>query len=548
MKKQYKILFTCVGRRVELVQAFISEGIQLGIDLIVHGTDVSENAPALYFCNKRHNICSISDPNYIPELLKICKNEKIDMVIPTIDIDLLLLAEHRDMFLAHGTTVLISDKETIRICRDKRITAEFFQKCDLKVPFTVDNICKYHGEYPCFIKPVDGSSSTNAYKVNTKDDLILYSSIIDNYIVQPYIKGTEYTVDVFCDYEGNIICITPRLRLQVRGGEVIKTEIVKDQKIIRECISIVRELRPMGPLTIQLIRQNDTNDDYFIEINPRFGGGVTSSISAGANSIKALLELMQDSYTKQTLEAQEGLIFCRFDQSICLKKAKNCLVEREYKAVILDLDDTLYSEKEYIKSGFREIEKQFGCINNAYESLWDAFLKGERAIDYVLNEQGIYSEKLADECLECYRTHLPDIRLYSGIEKTLRNLKESGVKLGLITDGRPEGQRAKIHALGIGELFNEIIITDELGGPQFRKPNDIAFRLMQGKFGIPYEMMVYIGDNPDKDFDAPNSLGMGSIYFANKDGLYSRESICSFETYRTINELISRLARMGHGK
>ena len=103
----------------------------------------------------------------------------------------------------------------------------------------------------------------------------------------------------------------------------------------------------------------------------------------------------------------------------------------------------------------------------------------------------------------------------------LAGLRAKGIKLGIITDGRPLGQRNKISALGLEELVDEIIITDEIGGAEFRKPNDISFRIMQRKLKVPFEKTVYVGDNPQKDFHAPRQLGMQSVWFENKDGLYS---------------------------
>jgi HAD superfamily hydrolase (TIGR01549 family) len=107
------------------------------------------------------------------------------------------------------------------------------------------------------------------------------------------------------------------------------------------------------------------------------------------------------------------------------------------------------------------------------------------------------------------------------VKELLKKLRERGIKLGIITDGRPEGQRAKLEALGLYELVDSVLITDELGGVQFRKPNDIAFRIMQARLGVPYGQMLYVGDNPAKDFHAPRALGMQWLYFRNGDGLYS---------------------------
>ena len=99
-------------------------------------------------------------------------------------------------------------------------------------------------------------------------------------------------------------------------------------------------------------------------------------------------------------------------------------------------------------------------------------------------------------------------------------IKDKGYKIGMITDGRPNGQRNKIAALGVDKLIDDIIITDELGGAQFRKPCDIAFRIMQKRLGVPYKNMVYVGDNASKDFTACKELGLKGILFANTEGLY----------------------------
>ena len=99
-------------------------------------------------------------------------------------------------------------------------------------------------------------------------------------------------------------------------------------------------------------------------------------------------------------------------------------------------------------------------------------------------------------------------------------MREKQIKIGIITDGRPEGQRNKIQALGLEELVDDIIITDELGGIQFRKPCDIAFRIMQTRWRLHTDEIVYVGDNVTKDFQAPRQIGMRSIFFGNPDGLY----------------------------
>ena len=318
-----KILFTSVGRRVELVQAFKNASKELGIDLTIFGADISATAPALFFCDKQVIVCKISDDNYIPSLLNICREDKIDALIPTIDTDLLILSQNKKKFEEIGTKVFISEENKIKICRDKRETARFFESIGLNSPMPVDNYKKYNLGFPAFIKPKDGSSRINAYKVNDDSELEMYAKKVPDYIIAPFIEGTEYTIDAFCDYESNPIFITPRIRLAVRSGEVLKTQISQDEKIIEEAKTIIDVFKPRGPITIQLIRQTLTGKDFFIEINPRFGGGAPLSMKAGADSAKALLQILNgDKVDYQNKTAIEGAIYSRFDQSVRVKWLK----------------------------------------------------------------------------------------------------------------------------------------------------------------------------------------------------------------------------------
>ena len=428
-----KILFTSVGRRVELIQAFREAALELDIELEVWGADLSNTAPALFFCNKTVQVCRIHDKEYIPQLLNICQQENINLLIPTIDTDLLLLAKNKDKFEKIGTKVLISDYDSIALCRDKRLTSKFFMECGLKTPETFDQVEKYVDRFPCFIKPKDGSSSINAFKVNDRQELIEYSKRIQDYIIQPFIKGKEYTVDICCDFEGKDIYLIPRERVAVRSGEVLKTKIIKDKQIELECEEIVRKFRPCGPITVQLIQEESTGDNYYIEINPRFGGGAPLSMKAGGNSAKVILELLSGKTVLQE-KILIGNTYSRFDQSIVISEEKGKRqIERisevetyleDYDGIIFDLDDTLYSEKEYIRSGYHEIAKVMPQIVNCENRLWQHFQQGKQAINELLMEENCYTEENLKLCLDAYREQVPDIHLYDGIKELLYALKK----------------------------------------------------------------------------------------------------------------------------
>lgn len=533
-RQNLTILFTSVGRRVELVQQFKAAATAENVRLEVIGADISESAPALAFCDRTVIVPRISDRGYIPALLEICGKYRVDCLIPTIDTDLYLLSCEKERFAQIGTTVLISRPEKIAICRDKRRTSAYFQSLGLHAPEPVDDVEKYCGGFPAFIKPLDGSSSIGANRADTMEQLRFFASQLSSYVVQPFAAGTEYTVDIFCDLQGEPVYITPRIRQAVRAGEVLKTKICHNPQIEEEMRRLIADFRPCGAITVQLIRDDAAGVNQYIEINPRFGGGAPLSMKAGADAAAALLRLLLGQQLRYVpCAAQNGAVYSRFDQSICVGGE----AAQPVKAVIFDLDDTLYPEKEYVKSGYRKVASVIPQVENAEQKLWAAFLEGKPAIDHVLAQEGLLTPEIKQLCLKAYREQQPDIQLYAGAAELLSRLREAGIKIGIITDGRPEGQRAKVAALGLAEMVDSILITDELGGTQFRKPNDLSFRVMQHRLGVHFASMVYVGDNAAKDFHAPRQLGMRWIFFRNNDGLYTKGAMSEPVEVSSVEEL-----------
>ena len=232
--REFRILFTGAGRRVELFRAFRQAALVLDRNLKLYGADMAGTAPALLYCDHIRRVVAMKDPGYIDQLLDICGEDKIDLLIPTIDTDLLVLAENKQRFEAQGTRVLISRPEMIRICRDKNLTSQFFVDCGLSAPMPVNDHRAYASGYPAFIKPKDGSSSINAFRVNDEAELAEYAGRIGDYIIQPFVDGTEYTIDIFCDLDGRPVSIVPRERMAVRAGEVLKTKICMDPRMVAE--------------------------------------------------------------------------------------------------------------------------------------------------------------------------------------------------------------------------------------------------------------------------------------------------------------------------
>ncbi|MCD1161122.1 ATP-grasp domain-containing protein [Peribacillus frigoritolerans] len=313
------ILILSAGRRVELIQNFQKAAKKLNIESNIVAGDCSDTAPALYFADRTCKLPRINEPNYISSIIDACNKENIALIVPTIDTDLLLLAENKkNIEKQTNAKVLISDTSVIKICRDKINTQNFLEENSFGVPkmYTNEELTNGDIQFPLFIKPKSGSSSKDIYKVNNSNELKIYKGIVDNPVIQDFMEGEEYTIDVFLDFESNIITIVPRLRMSTRSGEISKGKIVKDREIINDVTKLMKRLKPVGHITVQLMKTKKGIE--YIEINPRFGGGAPMSIQSGADSCENLFKLLLGQKLLYNEKYKENLTFLRFDSSICL--------------------------------------------------------------------------------------------------------------------------------------------------------------------------------------------------------------------------------------
>ena len=185
---------------------------------------------------------------------------------------------------------------------------------------------------------------------------------------------------------------------------------------------------------------------------------------------------------------------------------------------VLDLDDTLYLETDYVKSGFNAAGDWLSSnrnLNGFAERAWQFFKQGNRGkiFDQALSELGIDDQLLIGQLVEVYRSHLPQISLMPDSKKFL---KSKGVgKCALITDGFSNAQWSKIEALELDKYFSNIIVTGDWG-EAFWKPHPRAFKAIQGK--LDPSQCTYIADNPLKDFQAPRELGWATSIRIRRNG------------------------------
>lgn len=307
------ILITSAGRRVTLVNIFRKTLKKYNKNGEVYTTDMNPFfSSACHISDGYFEVPKVTDKNYIKILKDICIENNISIVVPTIDTELHILASAKDEFLEYNILIAVSSEEFCKTFYLKTTTERFFKKYGFKTPEIITDL--NNCSFPIFAKKNNSSSSIGAKIINNLEEAKSLSKYGD-YIFQQYINGEEYTVDVFIDRNEGVISIIPRLRIEIRAGEVSKAKTVKDKKIIEKVKEVCKYLKgAYGCLTIQLFKTE--NEIYFIEINPRFGGGYPLSYFAGANFADYLIQdfLQYDLIYNESWK--NNLIMLRYDAEV----------------------------------------------------------------------------------------------------------------------------------------------------------------------------------------------------------------------------------------
>ena len=203
------------------------------------------------------------------------------------------------------------------------------------------------------------------------------------------------------------------------------------------------------------------------------------------------------------------------------------------KAVLFDLDDTLYPECEFVASGFRTVARYLSARARFDEEelvrQMLAILHREgrgHVFDRLLDHIGLNGSVSVMTLVYLYRSHQPLLHLYDDVLPTLKQLRGFGMRLGLLTDGQTCVQRNKIAALDLADLFDVIICTDELGRDCW-KLSSVSYQVALQLLDVSPGQAIYIGDDASKDFVAPYALGMMTAQIIRSDRPQRQESPAS---------------------
>ena len=307
------VLFTCAGRRVDIVSAFGRAGAT------TVASDLSPLAPALYHADQYALVPPVADPGYLPKLAELIETHDVALLVPLTDLDQVLLARARE----HGelpAAVLLPAADVVERVNDKYLAHEFFEANGIASPPSwLPGNLPVDLEFPVLVKARHGFGSQHIYRVESREqlDFFLRYSPADSF-VQKCCRGEEFSIDVFCDFDGRCLNAIPRTMIESRGGESIKGMTIKDWDLIEYTAFVAETLGLVGPANVQCFREQDGRHEV-TDVNPRFGGAFPLPTAAGSRYPELAIALAEGERPEPALgDFREGVVMTRFYSHLCL--------------------------------------------------------------------------------------------------------------------------------------------------------------------------------------------------------------------------------------
>jgi carbamoyl-phosphate synthase large subunit len=347
---EINILVTAASRRVALIRSFGQALKRLGLKGKVITTDLNNLSPGLYFGTNHYIVPLTTDPEYIPIIKSICYREGIHLLIPTIDDELPLFGRHREDFNGMGIRVAVSSERTGLICNDKHATAHFLM--ERGVPFArtwlPDELDPEKLQYPIFLKPRTGRGSVGAFKIRNEHQLEFFLEYVQDPVVQEFLEGREFTLDLLADFRGNVISVVPRERIIIRSGVSDRGQTCNHPGMIQLAVRTAKALDIRGPANIQVKLHNDVATIF--EVNPRFSGGIPLTIAAGADFPGWLIEMSCGRNPVPCIgQFSDGLIMACYEEALFLPEtaAKTAFMDMTGKETRPPVQEVQEKDREF---------------------------------------------------------------------------------------------------------------------------------------------------------------------------------------------------------
>jgi carbamoyl-phosphate synthase large subunit len=289
------------------------------IDVHLAAFDMNCLSSGFFLSDSRYIVPSPRDKDFISTILDICKHASIEYVFPIIDEELQIFADNRDSFVSNGIKVIVNSAEVVRTAKNKLLSLSLCRDHGILTPevYSEEQVLQKDFEgFPLIIKPLAGRGSVNTHKVKSLIDFqYFYGQFDEQPVIQEFIEGEEFTIDIVADFSGEILTVVPRKRIEVKAGMSYKGKTVRDETLISYGRKVASTFGVNGPANIQCMAAD--GKVYFIELNPKYGAGSPLTFNAGVNIPLIHLKLaMGKPIREEELEFKDNLYMLRCWQDI----------------------------------------------------------------------------------------------------------------------------------------------------------------------------------------------------------------------------------------
>jgi carbamoyl-phosphate synthase large subunit len=278
----------------------------------VVAVDCDPRSVGFLFADASRVVPRAGDPGYLDAMLDVCARERVDLLLPALDEELLLCSRNRERFLALGSRVLVSGPRALEVCTDKLATFRFLKDLGIPTPETVaarDYREGVPGPPPLVVKPRSGRGGTGVHVVRDHREAAFFATYVDRAVVQAFCPGEELTLDVLADEASEVRILSPRRRLAVESGISSKGATCWREDLLDPVRRIVKALGLVGPVNLQGFSGEDFR---FTEINARLAGTAILTQAAGVPLFEGILDLALGREARPWLRPAEPRIMYRY--------------------------------------------------------------------------------------------------------------------------------------------------------------------------------------------------------------------------------------------
>jgi carbamoyl-phosphate synthase large subunit len=293
MERQVTVLVTSAGS-APAVAVITALREQQEIPVRVVAADMDPLSVGFHLSDASVVVPAADDLAFEATLLRICRDQGVSVIFPIIDEELQVFADAAARFATDGITVVGNAPEVVRTAKDKWRTYQWCRQHEVPTPRTwLATELPSSLSYPLIVKPRSGRGSVGVRVVESSDELRAHLDRSDEWLVQEYVKGPEFTVDIVAVREGRVISAVPRERLVTKAGMCVKGRTVNEPRLLERAVQVAEEfgLTPRG--NVQFCRSVRDDEYYLIEINPKFGAGLPLTTAAGVNMPLLLLKMLR---------------------------------------------------------------------------------------------------------------------------------------------------------------------------------------------------------------------------------------------------------------